>query len=103
MSMVDDRQLLAAFVRERSPEAFETLVARHVDLVHTAARRQARDEHEAADITQAVFIVLARRAGSIRDGRLLAAWLLRAAHFVARDARKAAARRKKHEQEVSGM
>src|SRR5438045_1113516 len=103
MSMVDDRQLLAAFVRERSAEAFGELVARHVDLVHSAARRQARDEHEAEDITQAVFVVLARKAGTIRDGRMLGAWLLKAAHFAARDVRKLAARRRRHEQEVSSM
>src|SRR5437763_654391 len=103
MNMVDDRQLLAAYVRERSAEAFGELVGRYVDLVFSAARRQARDGHEAQDITQAVFIVLARRAGTIRDGRLLAAWLLKTTHLVARDVRKAAARRRKYEQEVSGM
>ena len=90
-------------MRENSAEAFAELVARHIDLVHSAARRQSRNEHEAQDITQAVFLVLARKAGTLHDARRLPAWLLKTAHFAALDARKAALRRRKHEQEVSSM
>lgn len=103
MTKNHDQHLLSTFARTGSPEAFRELVDRHLDLVYTAARRQVHDPHDAEDITQAVFIVLARKAHSIPHARQLPAWLLKTTHFAAINARKIANRRRQYEQEAFAM
>ncbi|HEY4329503.1 MAG TPA: RNA polymerase sigma factor [Phycisphaerae bacterium] len=98
ISTLSDAQLLASFTRDASADAFGELVRRHIDMVYAAARRQLRDPHEAQDVTQAAFIVLARRAHTIRHAALLPAWLLKVTHFAAANTVKTAARRRKHEE-----
>lgn len=94
-----DLELLRAYARESSDAAFRHLVDRHVNLVYSAALRQVRgDRHHAEDVTQAVFIVLARKAASLGSGVVLAGWLLNAARFCSRDLLKREGRRKRHEQ-----
>src|SRR5687767_1482277 len=92
-----DLDLLREYAQTRSQHAFERLVKRHLNLVHSAAARQLRDPHAAHDVTQAVFIVLAKKADRLRPGTLLSAWLLGVTRFAARDYQKAARRRQKHE------
>ncbi len=70
-----DPELLAAWVRQRDEAAFHALVARYTPLVHQAARRTCGDDVLAADVSQHVFILLARKAGSLRDHPSLAGWL----------------------------
>lgn len=95
---MDDSRLLEAYVSSRSHEAFALLVRRHVDMVHASARRQLMgDMHLADDVTQAVFIVLARKAGTIRGGADLPGWLVKTTHLVCKDARKREYRRRRHE------
>ena len=94
---VTDAQLLAKFVTDRSPDAFTTLVTRHAGWVHSLARRTVRDPHLAHDVSQAVFLLLAERAGTIRDGSRLAAWLLRATSFAANHAVRDESRRRRRE------
>ena len=62
--MIDDMELVRQYARCSSEEAFTTLVSRHVNLVYSIALRQARDAQLAEEITQTVFIILARKAGS---------------------------------------
>ncbi len=98
-----DAELVGEYARTRSDPAFEAIVQRHVNAVYAAAWRQVRDAPLAEDITQAVFIVLAKRAHRIHDPRLLAGWLLKVTRYCAADARKLAARREFHEQRAAAM
>ncbi len=100
MRLLDDAELLSAYATQRSEEAFATLVERHVSLVYSSALRQVRDPHLAEEIVQAVFIILARKAGSLGKETVLAGWLCRTAHFVACNALKAEHRRQHREQEA---
>ena len=88
-----DAELLERFTDCRDGEAFAALVRRHGGLVLGVARRVVADIHEAEDVFQATFLLLARRAGSVRDPRALAAWLHGSAHRLALQARDRLARR----------
>lgn len=99
-----DRDLLAAYTRKQSHDAFAELVRRHVHLVHSAALRQARgDAHLADDITQAVFIVLSRRAETINDRVTLPGWLICTTRYATLAALKAQSRRRRHEEKAAAM
>jgi uncharacterized protein (TIGR03435 family) len=100
MRLPDDAELLSAYATQRSEEAFATLVERHVSLIYSSALRQARNPHLAEEITQAVFIILARKAGSLGRETVLAGWLCRTARFAACNALKAEHRRQHREQEA---
>src|SRR3954467_11846067 len=97
-----DHELLARFA-EGSEKAFATLVRRHIDLVYSAALRQVQDPHTAADVTSAVFIILARKAGELRDHMIIPAWLHRTTSYTARKALRARQRRSSHEQAAARM
>ena len=75
-----DHDLLHAYARKNSQAAFAELVARHINLVYSAARRQVRAPQLAEDITQSVFLDLARHAPDFPVDQPLAPWL----HIVTR-------------------
>src|SRR5437879_6395747 len=70
-----DADLLERFVRGRDEEAFTALLARHGPMVLRLCRRVLGEEHAAQDAFQATFLVLARKASSVRRPEALAAWL----------------------------
>jgi RNA polymerase sigma factor (sigma-70 family) len=113
LAQLPDAQLLADYVRARDQQAFAVLVRRHIDLVYSVALRRTRDPHLANDVTQAVFVILARKAGRLVDppgspggaagGPVLSAWLHRVTRYAAMDALKLRGRRQKHERKAAEM
>ena len=83
MSELDDHQLLAEFARKNSEAAFAALVQRHVNLVYSVALRSVGNVHAAGEITQAVFIILARKAKSFSRKTILSDWLYQTTQLTA--------------------
>jgi RNA polymerase sigma factor (sigma-70 family) len=88
-----DQQLLERFVLRREEAAFAALLDRHGAMVLRVCRRILHDAHEAEDAFQATFLILARKAVTIRWHQSLSSWLYRVAYHVAVRARADAARR----------
>jgi RNA polymerase sigma factor (sigma-70 family) len=96
---MDDFDLLQQYARDGTQSAMAELVRRHIDLVYASAVRRLRgDRATAEDVTQGVFIILARKANSIAPGAHLTAWLLKTTRYVAANAMRLAAIRRRHEQ-----
>src|SRR5215469_12343087 len=94
-----DGQLLDRFVRRREPAALEALVRRHGPMVWGTVRRALADHHDAEDAFQATFLVLARRAASIRAN--VGNWLYGVAHKTALKARATRAKRRGRERPMT--
>jgi RNA polymerase sigma factor (sigma-70 family) len=95
-----DADLLARFVATRDEAAFAELVRRHGPLVFGVCRRVTGNHHLAEDAFQAVFVVLAAKAGSVRPRSALPAWLYGVAYRTALRARAMADRRRRRETPV---
>ena len=96
----DDQQLLREYAETNSETAFATLVARHVNLVYSAALRFSGNPPRAEEITQAVFIILARKAKSLGRNIVLSGWLYQTARLTAANVVKSDIRRQRREQEA---
>jgi RNA polymerase sigma factor (sigma-70 family) len=96
----DDMALVREYAASQSEPAFAELVARHLNFVYSSALRRTGDAQLAGDVAQAVFIILARKAGSLGAGTVLTGWLYRTTQFAAADAVKQHRRRQQREQEA---
>jgi RNA polymerase sigma factor (sigma-70 family) len=92
-----DTELLRQFLESRDEAAFVAIVQRHGPMILGLCRRLVVNPADADDAFQATFLVLVRRAGSIRKPQLLGNWLYGVAHRVAVRARMQAARRRERE------
>jgi len=84
-----DRELVTRFVRQQDQAAFSALVRRHGGIVWSVCRRVLGQRAELDDAVQATFVLLARRAGSLKHPELVGAWLYAVARKVALKARNA--------------
>ena len=100
MHDTSDMELLRNFCRQGSEEAFAELVQRHVALVYSAALRQVNNAAHAEEITQAVFIILARKAGQLRADTILEGWLYETTRLTALSFLRGERRRQFREQEA---
>ena len=98
-----DGQLLARYAASHDGPAFAALVARHGPMVLATCRAVLRHEHDVEDAFQATFLVLAKKARSVRTGDALGGWLHRVAYRVAVQANIAVRQRRRREVEVSPM
>ena len=101
---MDDAQLLSRYAEEGSEAAFSELVGRYFNLVHSAAvRRMGGDMDRAKDVTQLVFIDLARKAAALSRHPALVGWLYTSTYFSAKQILRGEQRRRKRETEAYQM
>jgi RNA polymerase sigma factor (sigma-70 family) len=98
---LSDAELLRRFIRHRDETAFESLVQRHGPMVLGLCRRVLRHDQDAEDAFQATFLVLVRKAATLRSPGTVANWLYGVAHRTALELRRASTRR--HAKEAMAM
>jgi RNA polymerase sigma factor (sigma-70 family) len=92
--------LVREYAARNSEPAFETLVRRHVSLVYSVALRQVGNPAQAEEITQAVFLILSRKAARLRPDTVLPGWLHETARFASASFLRGELRRQRREQEA---
>jgi len=100
MQELDDITLLREFTERNSEEAFASLVQRHINKVYSVALRHTRNPHSAEEITQAVFVILARKAKQLRKGVIVEGWLYETARLTAMTFIRSEIRRARREKEA---
>jgi len=98
-----DGQLLASFIEQNDEAAFDTLIRRHGPMVFGVCCRIVRNHHDAEDAFQATFLVLARKASSVRPRERVANWLHGVALRTAMRVRTMTAKRRGLEKQVTEM
>jgi RNA polymerase sigma factor (sigma-70 family) len=100
MPDASDMALVRQYARGNSEPAFAELVRRHINLVYSVALRYTGQAQDAEDVTQAVFIILARKADGLRGKTILTGWLYEVARFTAMKFLRTTTRRRIREQEA---
>jgi RNA polymerase sigma factor (sigma-70 family) len=100
MEPMGDLELLRDYAHHHSEKAFAELVGRYVNLVYSTALRHLPGPQHAEEVTQAVFLLLARKAGSLGADTILSAWLYQAARLTAANAVRAEHRRQRRDHEA---
>jgi RNA polymerase sigma factor (sigma-70 family) len=100
MQELDDISLLREYVERESGDAFAALVARHINKVYSVALRHARNPHQAEEITQAVFVLLAKKARRLGGQVILSGWLCRTSQLTAVTFVRSETRRARREKEA---
>jgi RNA polymerase sigma factor (sigma-70 family) len=100
MPDANDMDLVREYARDHSEPAFAGLVQRHINLVYSVALRCTGNSGDAQDVTQAVFIILARKAASLRERTVLTGWLYETTRFTAARFIRTRVRRQIREQEA---
>jgi RNA polymerase sigma factor (sigma-70 family) len=98
-----DGQLLESFVRRREEAALEALVRRHSPMVWGVCGRILHNHHDAEDAFQATFLVLVRKAASVKPRQMVGNWLYGVAHQTALKARATRAKRQTREREMAAV
>lgn len=101
--LITDAALLERFVSRREEAAFAALMSRHVPGVRAACRRILRSEHDAEDVVQATFLVLALRAAEVPWRDSVGGWLRGVARRLSLDARAGVARRHRRETPLAAL
>lgn len=102
--MKDDAGELRAYAERRCEDSFERLVRRYIHLLYSVALRRVGGERALAEeVSQSVFLDLARKAGSLPETVVLGGWLHRHTCFVASKAVRGEARRRRREEEAAVM
>src|SRR5262249_42037855 len=96
-SQATDRELLRRFTAQQDETAFEVLFRRHGAMVLAAAKRVLGNAHDAEDVCQAAFLLLAKKAATQRWQPSVASWLYTTAHQLALKARTPPPRRARRE------
>src|SRR5437868_9661162 len=100
MQFTDDSALLRRYIENSSDEAFAEVVSQHINLVYSVALRQVGNPHHAQEITQAVFIILAKKAAQLRHHQALSSWLFQTTRLTANNFLRSETRRLRREQEA---
>src|ERR1051325_7361897 len=100
MDELDDITLLRQYAEQNSEKAFSAIVSRHINKVYSVALRHTRSPHQAEEITQAVFVILARKSRNLGNGVVLSGWLYQTARLSAATFIRSEFRRIRREQEA---
>lgn len=100
MTAATDTELIQEYAERNSQSAFAELVERHINLVYSVGLRFVGNSHDAEDVTQAVFTILAQKAAGLRQRATLTGWLYETARFAAARLVRTRARQRARDQEA---
>src|SRR5438105_44925 len=100
MAGANDIALLREYLDGNSETAFAELVRQHINLIYSVALRYTGDSQDAQDVTQAVFVILAKKAAGLRHRTNLTGWLYETTRLTSQQLLRTHARQQAREQEV---